>query len=48
MLDAEELTEIDRILVDILGLPVGFDARLKSFVNQLVVMDDENRIHLLK
>ncbi len=48
VLDAEELTEIDRILVDILGLPVGFDARLKSFVNQLVVMDDENRIHLLK
>jgi len=48
VLDSRDLTDVDRILVKQLGLPGGFGETLRTFVHELVVMDDENRLYLLK
>jgi len=48
VLDSPNLTRVDEIIVDELALASGFPEVLRAYVQNLVVMEDANRLHLLR
>jgi hypothetical protein len=48
VLDSIRLTQADEVVLGQLGLAVGFAASLRRYVHDLVVINDERRMHLVR